>query len=243
MPQVLVSFGPVPSPSSGNHPSATCFPRNVACYIATEVREGVMLANPTFAPWCQTNPLFTRPKKGSIDRWIIMDLSWLLPRAHSINGGTPKESFLGAFRKMHLPSPSDLCDLMRKTGRGFFLYSTDVVRVYWQLPLDPMDWPLVCFSFDGSYYADVSLPCGLRWAASHYQDITNIIARAANCHGAASILNYIDDFGGVAKDRTSVLPHFTYLQELLARVGNHTRQAQGLRPPLPLRFSSLSPCL
>ena len=68
-------------------------------YSDREVSEGDMLGpfkQVLFSPWCQTNPLLTRPKKDSLDRRvIIMDLSWPLPPLHSISGGTPVMHFLG----------------------------------------------------------------------------------------------------------------------------------------------------
>ena len=98
--------------------------------------------------------------------------------------------------------------------------------------LDPMDWPLVCFSFDRSYHVDVSLPFGIRWTASQCQDATNIIAREVNHHGA-SILNYIDDFQRVAKDRASPRLYFTCLHELLARLS--ITEAKYKASPCPLK--------
>ena len=90
-----------------------------------------------------------------------MDFSWPLLPDFSVNGGTPKQSFLGSYCKMHLPSASDMCDFMRQDGRGCYLYSAHVARAYRKLPLDPADWPLVSFSFKGVFYIDISLPFGL----------------------------------------------------------------------------------
>ena len=76
-----------------------------------------------------------------------MDLSWPLLPLISINSGTPRESFPGSYKKMHLPSAQHFCDLIRTAGKGYYLYSADVAWAYRQLPLDPGDWPLVCFTF------------------------------------------------------------------------------------------------
>ena len=73
---------------------------------------------------------------------------------------------------MHFPSDSDFCDLLRKAGMGCFLFARDVARAYRQLPHDPRDWPLICFTFEGQFFVDISLPFGLRWAAPHCQDAT-----------------------------------------------------------------------
>ena len=119
---------------------------------------------------------------------------------------------------MHLPSAGDYCDLIKSAGRGCYLYATDVARAYRQLPLDPADWPLVCFLFEGRYFVDISLPFGLRWAASHCQDVTNIVAAELRRHGA-TLLNYIDEFGGVAVSSAIAHTHFVALQTLLGELG------------------------
>ena len=96
---------------------------------------------------------------------------------------------------MHLSSASDFCDIIREAGRGCFLYATDVARPYRQLPLDPADWLLICFRFEGRYSINISLPVGLRWVAFHCQDVTNMISRGLRRHGL-TLLNDIDDLGG-----------------------------------------------
>ena len=54
--------------------------RDIATYIAKKLSDGAMLGPfdpppPYFAPWCQSNPLLTRPKRESPDQYVIMDLS------------------------------------------------------------------------------------------------------------------------------------------------------------------------
>ena len=91
----------------------------MAAYISKELADGVMLGPFPTPPICTMvldQPLATRPKWETLDRHVIMYLSWPLPPQKSVNGGTPKEFFLGAYRKMYLPSPSDLYDIMRKVG-------------------------------------------------------------------------------------------------------------------------------
>ena len=86
--------------------------------------------------------------------------------------------------------------------------------------MDPGDWPLVCFCFQGAYYTDISLPFGFCWAAAHCQDITSLITRALNRKGA-SVLSYIDDFGDIAMDQAAAGTHFNNHRALLARLGLH----------------------
>ena len=103
----------------------------------------------------------------------------------SVNSCTPSESFLRAYKKIHLPSPPDLCDLIHKASKECFLFLADVARAYRQLPLDPGDWPLVCVRFQGAYYTDISLPFGMCLAAVHFKDDTSIITRELNRNGSA----------------------------------------------------------
>ena len=225
--------GPIPTPSHINHPSAISHSRHVATYVCKELGEGAMLGPfdaPPFSPWTQTNPLLTCEKKDSTQRRVIMDLSWPLPPGLSVNGGTPKDCFFGAPKKMHLPSAGDYCDLIRKAGRRSYLYATDVAHAYRQLPLDPADWPLFCFQFEGRYFVDSS-QFGLRWAASHCQDVTNLVGAELRRRGL-TLLNYIDDFEGVAASSALAHNHLSALQTLLSELGlqEATHKASPPRP-------------
>ena len=55
-----------------------------------------------------------------------MDLSSPLPPLISINSGTPREYFLGSYKKVHLRSAQDFCDLIRTAGKGYYVYSADM---------------------------------------------------------------------------------------------------------------------
>ena len=70
-----------------------------------------------------------------------MDLSWPLPPAASINGVTPKDTYLGMPQKMHLASTQDLAQLIHQARKGAHLYCCDISCAYHQLPLDLVDWP------------------------------------------------------------------------------------------------------
>ena len=157
---------------------------------------------------------------------------------------TPKESFLGPYKKIHLPSAYDMCALICKAGWWCFLYSADVTSTYRQLPLDPTDWPLVCFGFNGSFYTDVSLPCGLRWAASHCQDVTSLITQELARQGS-TVLSYIDNFGGIAQTQLTAATHSEHLQDLLARLGLQETKHKATSPShvmvwLDLQFDSVT---
>ena len=136
-----------------------------------------------------------------------MDFSWPHVPAHSVNGAAPKDTFLGRPKKMHLLSAQDLACLI-KGGGGAYLYSSDITHVYRKLPLDPTDCPLVCFKVEGRFYTDISLPFGLRWAASHCQVVSGLVARMLG-RQVLSLLNYIDDFCSLAGMEAEAAQHFS----------------------------------
>ena len=121
---------------------------------------------------------------------------------------------------------------------GCYLYSADMARAYRPLPHDPRDWPLVCFNFQGAYYTYISFSFGLHWAAAHCQDVTSLITRELSSMGA-TVLSYVDDFGGIVTDQATAATHFTNLMSLLAKLGlqeaahKASQPSQVARPPVP----------
>ena len=120
-----------------------------------------------------------------------------------------------------VPLAQHLADNIRRAGKGALMYSCNVAIAYQQLPLNPADWPLICFSDRGRYYIDASLPFGMRWVADSCQDAMAIIASHLNSRGA-HILNYINDFGEgreeggwVASSKAEAQAHFNQLQATL----------------------------
>ena len=100
------------------------------------------------------------------------------PSSKAVNNLSQQDDVAGTLvpKMMRLPTMQDLADNIHRAGRGSWHLSCDVARAYHQLPLDPGDWPLVCFSGGGRYYTDASLPFGMCWAAASCQNATSLIA-------------------------------------------------------------------
>ena len=103
---------------------------------------------------------------------------------------------------------------------GAWLFSCDAARAYRQLPLDPADWPPVCFKEGGGqFFMDARLPFSLiAWAAASCQDATSIISSHFDRQGF-SLLNYIDDFMGIASSKQFTVKQFKQLQGTLEDLG------------------------
>lgn len=201
-----VSLG-VPS----NHKGATEFAPSIDSYIVKELDTraiiGPMSRHALGIPLV-VSPLSSTPKKDSDDRRILHDLSF--PPGTSVNDGISKRSYLGTPVKVQLPSVEDFVDLLKQIDPELdevLMYKFDIRRCYRQIRIDPGDLHLLGFHWDGEFYADISLPMGLRSAVYICQRITSAIRFIAHKHGLLT-LNYIDDFpGGQLASRAEANTH------------------------------------
>ena len=126
--------GPISTLTTNKHASLLHYPcDDVVAYVTMEVEEGAMLGpydEHLFVPWCQVNVLLTRLKKDSQLCRVIMELSWPHPTDISVNAFIPMDTYMGSYKKMRLPSASDLIKLIQGAGKGCFLYCCDISRAY-----------------------------------------------------------------------------------------------------------------
>ena len=73
-------------------------------------------------------PLSTRPKKGSADRRVILDLSF--PMGEAVNYGIPKDSYLGFAAKLGFPRTDDFAFRIFQLGKGCFMFKVDLSRYF-----------------------------------------------------------------------------------------------------------------
>jgi hypothetical protein len=233
--------GPLPEPTYTNHAIARQHAEHLNTYTDTEVKEGAMLgpfSHEPFQPWCQVNPLLTRDKKDSDSRRVIVDLSFPHPPRHSVNSGTPTDVYDGTPYKLTLPTSEKYMQLIRGAGKGCYLYSADISRAFRQMPQDPASWPLTCIKTEQGFFVDVSLPFGLRWAAMACQRATNVVSHIMQKNGH-KVLNYIDDFGGVASNEQQAQVAFSKLQSTLMELGLQEAKHKASAPTQRLQWLGL----
>ena len=186
----------IPVSSYVNHKGAYDYPRDIEIHIIKEIE-----LNATIGPFYTSpfqspifiSPLNTVPKKGSELRRVIMDMSF--SPVFSVNDGIPTHSYLDYQFKVTYPKIDDLIALIWKFGPGCHLFKRDLARAYRQLVIDPVDYPLLGFSWRGELFFDVVPPFGMRSSAMMCQRLTNAInyiMQNLNYH----TINYLDDFGG-----------------------------------------------
>ena len=112
-------------------------------FTASGVENGELVGPFTRAPFKQIHisPLMTAVKKPD-SRRCVFDASF---GDSSLNNNTPADSYMGQPIEYSYPKIEDFRRLVIKCGKGCKLWKRDLSRYYLQLPLDPLDYPLVCF--------------------------------------------------------------------------------------------------
>ena len=194
------------------HRGALNVPDMVCNYLDNELRLGRVAGpfkNLPFQDGFVLSPLNTVAKRDSDERRVILDLSW--PCGSSVNDGIPSDSFLGEPIALTYPTLDDIVDAIVAAEPGCMIYKRDLRKAYRQFPIDPGDYHLLGFTWNGVYYFDTVLAMGLRSAAMACQRSTSAAAWILRQQGH-SLFNYLDDFIGVsepslAKSRFQTLGH------------------------------------
>ena len=203
-----------PHKSAKNHKGATEFPQDMIKYISKEIQHGAVMGPYNKIPFESTvgiSPLSSRPKKGSSDRRVILDLSF--PPGAAINEGMIKDNYLGFPAVIKFPKTDELALRIFNLGRGCWMFKVDLSRYFRQLPLDPGDYPLIGYVIDGQLYFDKVLPMGMRTAPYIAQRVSNALAHIHKQLGFF-LLNYVDDFVG-AELKEQIRAAYKALTELL----------------------------
>ena len=182
--------------SSENHGSLAEHSAAVRAIIQADVAAGKK-AGPFDSPLLadgrtiSVSPLGAVTKTGSTKVRVIHDLSFPRVGGTSINAGIdnpylPISSFGHAARAVVA------------LGRGCLLIKLDVEAAYKQVPVDPKDWHLLGFMFEGKFYYERVLPFGLRsscrlwdmFAAALHFFCENLLGMSS----PKFVVHYVDDF-------------------------------------------------
>ena len=64
----------------------------------------------------------------------------------------PSDSYLGDAYKLRLPRIDQLMEFILQKGRGCLIFKKDLRQAYRQFPIDPKDYHLLGFCYDGKLY-------------------------------------------------------------------------------------------
>ena len=210
-----------------NHKSATEYPEHVTAYLQEELNNEAILGPFKTPPIdnLHVSPLMTRDKGSSVNRRVIIDLSW--PLGHSVNSGVGGDCYLGTEFVLTYPSIDNITDEVLKLGKGCEIFKIDISRAFCHVPIDPGDLDLLGLHWEG-YFLDQSLPFGFKHGSSIFQRMSDVVHFIMTQEGH-SIWNYIDDFLCVSLP-SKIDKTFSRLQELLGELGLSV-SAKKLVPP------------
>ena len=233
----------LPTYESPNHPSALRHPDIIQKHLDTEILHGAMLGPftiPPYSPWCHVSPMMTADKRDwSLDedaepeKRVVTDLSW--PHGLSVNDGCPKDVYDSYLYKLQLPCADNLIEMILKAGPNSWMWSSDISRAFRQLPLDPLDWPLLCVKHDGNYYSDVSLAFGARWASACCQRMSDSLTFIMDKQNYSSKC-YVDDTAGCEKEKKTCENAFDYFNQTCDQINLERALHKGVRSTQLLRW-------
>lgn len=84
------------------------------------------------------------------------------PSELSVNAFIYKNTTLGIQRDHTLPSVDDVVGHLTSMGRGAYMATTNVLRTYKNFFSCPLDWPLLAFKWQSSFFCDITMPFGAR---------------------------------------------------------------------------------
>ncbi|XP_071176474.1 uncharacterized protein [Mytilus edulis] len=204
-----------------NHAGARSHPDDMRKYLKKECTYGSIIG-PFFSNPFDTDmvisPLNSVPKKDTLDRRVILDLSFGVDGEDSVNSHISKDLYLGNPIKVSYPSVDSLVELIRRKGSGSLCFKRDLKRAYRQITICPGDWHLVGFSWENHIFFDRVLSMGLRSVAYICQRVTNAVSFILDAHYDLQIVNYLDDLA-VCDVQEKAFDAYAILGEVLDNCG------------------------
>lgn len=183
----------LPRPNRDAHPSAKQFIHHVHRYVDAETKNHAMLGpydTSPFIQWTNFSPVMTRPKADSSKRRTIIDLSF--PEGNNVNAFVFKNRIFGKYYDHRLPTVADTLLQIERMGYRVMLGTIDIERAYRNIPVCPLDLPLLGIRVGGKVFIDAAMPFGARNSSLNMQLIAQFIVRAIQARGISCQM-YLDD--------------------------------------------------
>ena len=150
-------------------------------------------------PEVHISPCMTAEKKPS-SRRCVFDATF---GDYSLNNGTPSDQYMGQPIDFAFPRIEDFRRMILTCGRGCSIWKRDLARYFLQIPLDPVEYPLVTFVWRCQLFFFTALMFGLRNSGYQAQRLTDAVVWIHQRLGLESrvatmfnSLNYSDDIAG-----------------------------------------------
>jgi len=143
---------------------------------------------------------------------VIFDLS--SPEGISVNDGIPKE-----YGTLVYETINDAIQLVAQAGRGAVMMKRDLKAAFRHIPINPCDYWLLLFEWNGQFFVDMFLPFGLRTAPR----IFNLFAEALHWIFETlyewNVTHYLNDFLFMFPPNTDITAISTQFDDILVEFG------------------------
>lgn len=218
-----------------NHKGALEFPEKMNEYLYKESKHksiaGPFKENP-FKEGIKISPLNSVPKKDTLERRVILDLSF--PKGSAVNEFINKDYYLDEKIEVIYPKVDDFIQIIKQKGRNCLMFKKDLRRAFRQIPLDPSCYNLVAFSWKKHIFFDTFLTMGLTSASYICQRVTNAVAFIMFKIGIL-MLNYLDDFASAETQNNAEFAYQT-LGAILEKCGIEEARDKSCPPSTIMTF-------
>ena len=135
-----------------------------------------------------TSPFMTRDKSSSVNRCVIIDLSWPIGNNDNDNSGVSADRYLVTEFILTYPSIDNITDQVLKLGKSCEIFKLDISRAFRHVPIDLGDFDLLGLKWN-NYFLVCSVPFGFKHRSSSVYPTQYTLFWPRN-----NIWNYIDDF-------------------------------------------------
>ena len=147
----------------------------------------------------QCSPIGLVPKRQPGTYRLIHHLSF--PAGQSVNDFIDHE-----LCAVHYASFDTAVALLLHTGRDAWLAKADIKSAFRLLPVSPLDYDLLGFTFGGLFYYDKCMPMGCAISCSLFEKFSSFIEfHVKRVTGSSLITHYLDDFLFVGPSSSSCL--------------------------------------
>ena len=228
-------------PTLRNHGSSYQYYTYLDKFLSTGLERCELVGPCKVPPFTKVHvsPLMTAVKKPD-GRRSVFDASF---GEMSLNNCTPQDTYMDLPFTYDFPKIEDFKRIVLKCGPGSFLWKRDLSRYYLQLPVDPNEYPLLCFVWRFTMFFFVALMFGLRHAGLQGQRVTTAITWIHRRLGIETddqqmynSLNYSDDIGGCEMSLERATMSFNALGSLFTDLGLDESTSKAHPPSMTMPY-------
>jgi len=198
-----------------NHASAFAHPDIITNSIQSEISKGRVKEVDSLPANYFCSPIGLEPKlsDGKQTGWrTIFDLS--SPSGYSVNDGIPKE-----YGSIVYETLESAIRLVAQAGKGAVMMKRDLKSAFRHIPIDPCDYWLLLFEWQGKFYVDMFLPFGLRTAPRIFNLFAEALHWIFDTLHEWNVTHYLDDFLFVFPPGTDLSPYSLQFDQVLSSFG------------------------